>query len=284
MEHENQLCLTATPSSLLTTTVAAVSWAVASAWGQRPHLAPLRDGVAAGRFEHGEWTALLGRFVDSSGMVDYHNFQRVRRLVEVYLRRLARVEPDDFTDADDQLAFYLNAYNAIAVHQVLLHYPVNSIRQIAGAFVRIYPVGRRNVSLHLLHANLLRAFGDPRIHAAISIAARSGAKLRPFSGPNLQAELDAALRQLLADPVYGARYDAATNTLYLPAMLRWFAGDFLAPHLMPKPWHLVRGIIDVDRLASILAPYMPPRFATVHLQQSRVKALPFDWTLNDSRA
>lgn len=271
------------PAAFWTTLTGTISWAGATIWGQSPRIAPLRSGGGTGRFEHGEWTALLRRFVDPSGTVDYQTFQRVGRLVEVYLGRLARAEPDNFADADDQLAFYLNAYNAIVVHQVLLHYPVNSIRQIVFAFVRPYPVGRRNLSLHLLHANLLRSFGDPRIHAAIAMAARSGAKLRSFSGTNLQTELDMALRQLLADKVYGVRYDAAINRLYLPPMLRWFAGDFLAPHAMPKPWHLVHGLINPDPLASVLAPYLPPALAMVQTQQPQVKALPFDWTLNDRR-
>ncbi len=257
------------------------TWIGASIGGMPPRIGLLR-GAGAGRFYHGEWNALLARFADA-GQVDYQNFQRVCRLLEVYLSRLARATPDDFADADDQLAFYLNAYNAIAVHQVLLHYPIDSLFRIKHAFVRIYPVGQRNVSLHTLHSGILRAFGDPRIHAALSMAAWSGAKLRPFSGTNLQSELDAALRQLLADPVYGARYDAASNTLYLPPMLRWFAGDFLAPHAMPKPWHLVRGIINPDALASVLAPYMPPSLATIHTQHPRVKTLPFDWTLDERR-
>ncbi len=155
------------------TLTGAVSWAGATIWGWPPRIAPLGDGGGAGRFDHAEWGALLARFVDPSGTVDYHNFQRVRRLLEAYLARLARAAPDAFASADEQLAFYLNAYNAIVVHQVVLHYPITSIRQIAHACVRPYLAGSRNLSLHLLHAQLLRAFGalamlhtqQPRIKA-----------------------------------------------------------------------------------------------------------------------
>lgn len=146
-------------------------WAAGAVAGRAPHIGPLYGGTGAGRFGHSEWSALLGRFV-RNGAVEYPTFRRVQRLVSEYLRRLAQVDPETFIDADDQLALYLNAYNAIAVHQVLQHDPIRSIREIPGAFLRPYPIGRRNLSLHTLHATILRAFGDPRIHAAINPAAR----------------------------------------------------------------------------------------------------------------
>jgi hypothetical protein len=257
-----------------------ISWLSASLWGPFPRVAPLRNGAGAGRFKHGEWEALLQRFVQN-GTVDYPNFARVRRLVEVYLERIAQAEPDDFADADDQLAFYLNAYNAIVIHQILLHYPIRSVAEIKAMFLRPYPVGRRNLSLNHLHSTFLRAYGDPRIHAAIHLGARSGAKLRFFSGAELQRALDLAMRQLLADDTNGMRYNAETNTLYLSPLLRWFAGDFVKPYAMPRPWHLLEGAFQPDQLATILAPYMPESYTFLPQQAPRVQALPFNWMLNE---
>jgi hypothetical protein len=258
-------------------------WLAAAAAGQRPRIGPLRDGVGAGRFQHSEWSALLGRFVQD-GSVDYATMRRVRRLVEVYLSRLAETDPEPFVDADDQLAFYLNAYNAIAIHQVLLHYPVASIRSIPGAFTRPYPIGRRNLSLHTLHANLLRTFGDPRIHAAISTTARSSGQIQPqaFTGSSLQAELDAALRRLLADQTYGARLDAGSNTVFLSSIFRLFGGDFLQPHTMPRPTTLILAGLRKHRLVQILMPCLPAELAiAVRQNQPRVQFLLPDWRINE---
>jgi hypothetical protein len=275
--------MTSTPTITQSRFIDGTVWLAAAAWGRRPRLGPLRGGVGAGRFHHNEWTALLGRFVHN-GNVEYATMRRVRRLVEVYLQRLAGANPETFADTDDQLAFYLNAYNAIAIHQVLLHYPVPSIRAIPDAFTRPYPIGRRNVSLHTLHASILRTFADPRIHAAIATTARSSGGLQPqaFTGSTLQTDLDAALRRLLHDTVHGARFDASTNTVYLSSIFRLLVGDFLQPHTMPGIAGLLVGWLHPRRIIPVLIPYLPPDLAIAMRQtQPRIRFLAYDWTLND---
>lgn len=258
-----------------------------SAWisatvAPRPRIGPLHGGVGAGRFQHSEWSALLGLFA-ADGRVDYGRMARVRRLVEVYLHQLADHDPDSFIDADDQLAFYLNAYNVIAVHQVLLHYPVASIRAIPGAFVRPYPIGRRNVALNTLHGGLLRVFRDPRIHIALSPAMRGAAVIQPqaFTGAQLDAQLDAALRRFLADPERGVRYDAATETLWLSPILRWLGGDLLRPTAMPQLGGLLRGWIRLPEVLTTLRPYLPAELTERLPERPKLRVLPFDWRLND---
>lgn len=260
--------------------VEATIW-LSAATVRQPRIAPLRNGVGAGRFQHSEWAALLGRFVQPAG-VDYGGLRRVQRLVEVYLSRLAAANPETFADADDQLALYLNAYNAIAIHQILLHGTAHTIRAIPSAFTRPYPIGRRNLSLHTLHGGILRAFGDPRIHAAISPAARGGALLQPepFTGTQLQAMLDGALRRLLADETHGARLDAASGTLYLSPLVRWCGGDFVQPERMPGVSHLLGAAWQPGKLVEALRPFLPPALSAALPPQPRLAVLPFDWALN----
>jgi len=262
--------------------VEGVSWLGATTWATPPRIARLRDGVGAGRALHSEWAALLGRFVDD-GAVDYRTLGRVQRLFESYLQRLADTDPNTFADSDDQLALFLNAYNAIAMYQVAQHYPVSSIRAIPYAFVRPFPVGGANVSLVQLHGTLVRAFGDPRVHAALCPAARGAPLLpnEPFVGTQLQGQLDNALRRLLADAERGARYNNATNTLYLAAPLVRWAGDWVAPHLMPWATTLIAARVQPQRFLQTIAPFLPPMLVdVVHLNQPTLRALPFDWTLN----
>lgn len=267
-----------------TTLAETASWLGATTWGKLPRIARLRDGAGAGRVLHSEWGALLSRFVDDAGLVEYRTLVRVQRLMETYLERLADTDPDAFADTDDQLAFYLNAYNAIAMYQVVQHYPVASLQAVPGAWVRPFPVGRRNVSLVHLHGTLVRAFGDPRVHTALCPAARGGPPLlnEPFVGTSLQAQLDIAMRRLLADGERGARYDRATNTLQLAApLLRW-AGDWAYPQQMPRVWGLIAGRAQPQRLGQAIKPYLPPALAAVVSDhQPTLRALPPDWTLND---
>lgn len=269
----------------LTRVLQVAAWTSAALAGTRPRQGPLRQGAAAGRFQHTEWSALLGRFVQD-GAVEYSSMVRVRRLVEAYLHRLAELDPDSFIDSDDQLAFYLNAYNAIVVHQVLLRYPLASLRATPAAWLRSYPIGRHNVSLITLHANVLRSFGDPRIHAALSDGTLGGPQLRSqaFSGAGLQQELDAAMRAWLADPARGLRYDEAHNTLLCaPALLR-FGGDFWQPYLMPQPWMLARGRIRPRTMIRHVGPWLPAAIASALERRPRVRMLPVDGRLNERAA
>lgn len=259
------------------------AWLSSAALRRRPlRIAPLRQGVGAGRVQHGEWQALLVRFVHD-GAVDYATLRRVRRLLEAYLERLAEHDPERFADADDQLAFYLNAYNAIAVYQIVIHPGARSLREIPDAFTRSFAVGRRNLSLHVLHGGVLRAFGDPRVHVAIVPAARGAAPLQAqaFTGAQLQAQLDAALRRLLADPVHGARYDATHNTLWLSPIFGWFAGDFLYPQAMPGLRGLLAGWRHPQRVVTALRPFLPAAIDAALARRPTIRFLAFDWSLND---
>lgn len=262
--------------SLSTKLLNGITW-IGATGIRPPRIGPLR-GVGTGRMEHGEWNALLSRFVQN-GAVDYSNFRRVLRLVEVYLSRLAETDPEAFTDANDQIAFYLNAYNTIVVHQVLLHPDVQSIREIPNAFTRPYPIGRRNLSLHALHGGILRAFGEPCVHAAINPATRGAAPLpsHAYTGASIDAELDAAMRRLLAD----ARYDHNANTLHVSPIVRWLGGDFLAPHRMPSLAPLLRGWAQPGAVRAAITPYLPADIAPiVERHQPSLRFVAFDWRLN----
>lgn len=234
-------------------------------------------------FRHDDWKALVARFAPE-GRVDYPNFQRVRRLLEEYLSRLSRARPEEWAETDEQLAFYLNAYNAIAIHQVLLDYPVRSVRDIPAAFSRPYPVGHEIHTLHTLLHSKIRAFGDPRVHAAVVPAAMSGPALNAYSGADLDRVLDAQMREMLADPAYGLRIDREQHRVTLNRVFRWFAGDFAAPQRMPSVAMLARGLVNPTIGLARLRPYLPAGAADLLDQpQTQLNWLPFSWELNLSQ-
>lgn len=265
--------------------VEGVIWATAAAAGRRPRLGPLHAGVGAGRFGHSEWTALLGRFV-ADGAVDYPGLKRVQRLVGVYLHRLSEVDPESFIDTDDQLAFYLNAYHSIAIDQVLRAYPIGSLRDVPGAFVRPYPIGRRNVSLATLHATILRGFGDPRVHTALSLLAQGGPQLMPeaFTGGALQGQLAAAHARFLADAGRSVAVSATGAAVVVSPLLAWLGGDFLRPDAMPAPGNLLRGRARLSAVLGTLEPLLSAPVRTALAAGARVQVGCFDWRLNGQLA
>ncbi len=239
--------------------------------------------TAEGRqFRHEDWITLVNRFTVQGG-VDYSTFLRVRRVLESYLDRLSEARVEQLRDADEQLALYINAYNALVVYQVLLHYPVGSLRDIPTAFTRPFPVGRENLSLHqLLHARI-RRFGDPRVHAAVVPAAQSAPLLRGYTGGGLQAELDEQMRSLMADKQRGLWLDSASRRVFLSQTFRRFAGDFAAGDRMPSFSSLVAGWLRPASALPALRPYLPDAVCEMlEAPGTRLAFLPYVWSLNES--
>ncbi len=253
----------------------------AIAWPGAGRKAPAANGGEVRPFRHDDWQTLVAHFTGDDG-VDYRNFARVRRLLEGYLGRIARARPDLWSIPSERLALYLNAYNAIAIHQVIQYYPVGSLREIPLAFARPYPVGRELLTLNtLLHAKI-RAFGDPRVHAAVVPAARSAPRLRAYTAAELDRELDVSVRALLADPIGGLRGTDEGQPVQLSPIFRWFAGDFAAPGRIPDLVMNMRGYLRPEIALPYLRPYMPPAVVD-HLKRpgTRMTWLPYDWSLND---
>ncbi len=146
---------------------------------------------------------------------------------------LARIDPASLPTRAARIAFWLNAYNVLAIDTVVRHYPLESIRD-AGSF--LFPVwkapagriGARSYSLDEIEHRELRPLGDPRIHLALVCASRSCPALRrePYTGERLDAQLDAAARDFLADPRKGLALDATRAALRLSPIFQWFDEDF----------------------------------------------------------
>lgn len=229
-----------------------------------------------------DWQALVTRF-SFEGRIDYATFTRVRRILEVHLDRLSEARPDLLVSDDERLALYLNAYNAIAVYQVLLHYPVRSIRAIPGAFTRPFPVGHENHSLYTLLHSRIRAFGDPRVHAAVVPATSSAPPLRAYTAAALQQELDRQLRAFLADPRRGLRPMPDGTGVVLSPIFRAFASDFITSGAEPARPGPLPGWLAPRRLLAALSAHAPAELQPLMTRRdARVAFLTYDWTLNDT--
>lgn len=229
-------------------------------------------------FRHEDWNALANRFASDEG-VDYRTFRRVVRLLEEYIYRLSQGRPELFNEPTQQLVFYLNAFNALAVYTVLQNDPVASLQQIPHAWTRPWPVGRENLSLSSLLHSKLRTFGDPRIHAALVPAARSAARLRGYHAATLDTELDRAMNEYLATAVPET---PERPCLILPQPFRSFAGDFIAPEDMPSWTRRIQGYLAPAGLRPLLRKYLTAEAAAIlDDPAASIRFAPYDWALND---
>lgn len=173
----------------------------------------------------------------SNGLVDYTALKRDAAL-GTYLAGLSAVSKEELEawPESDRIAFWIDAYNAFTLQLILDHYPVKSIRSIGflpgsafrEEFIRLRAAGSAPISLNFIeHETLRKRFREPRVHFALVCASASCPALRgeAYRGADLGRQLEEATRAFLADPRKNS-FDAATRTLHLSAIFKWFREDF----------------------------------------------------------
>lgn len=242
--------------------------------------------VPAGRrvpldaIDHAPFDALLKRYVDDSGRVDYRGWKGSADSVaalDAYLASLSAGDPSRTTKAA-QVAFWVNAYNAVTIRGILREYPTSSIRNHTAAVWGyniwkdlLLRVGGGAPSLNDIEHQTLRPLGDPRIHFALVCASVGCPKLRneAYTPQRLEEQLEdnarhffAQRQNFVADPV--------ARTIGLSSILDWYGEDF--------------GKSDAEILRRIAA-WLPDDAARTLASSPgvRVKHLDYDWSLNERR-
>ncbi len=226
-------------------------------------------GGEQGRPDHAAWDALLKQYVNSAGQVNYVQLKTARAVLDGYLTEIAAIDPATLPRAD-QLAFWVNAYNACVFKGVLDHYPVKSVKDVKGFFDAIrYQVGGASLTLNEIEANG-RALGDWRIHFGVVCASSSCPFLRgeAYVPDRVEAQLAEQAMRFLADPARGLRLDG--HVLWASKIFKWYAKDFVP-----------NGPLTADALVAVLSPYVDAAHAqTLRRANLTLKFLDYDWSLN----
>lgn len=171
---------------------------------------------------------LAGVRVDYAALSRSPEWQRL-------IASLDAADPSALDGREEELAFWIDVYNALAIDVVARNWPVGSIRDVGSLFSPVWKrpagsVGGRTVTLDEVEHEIIRPLGDPRAHAAVVCASTSCPSLRrePYTPERLDAQLDGATRAWLADPGKGLRIDRAANTVHLSKIFDWFPEDFEA--------------------------------------------------------
>jgi hypothetical protein len=248
-------------------------------------------------FDHSAWDAVLAAHVSARG-VDYAGLQANRATLDEYVRGLGTVDATTF-DAwprAEQVAYLINAYNALVLASVIDKYPIrrslrpaalvrpaNSIWQIAGFFdgIRHRAAGRELTLDDIEHRWLRDVLAEPRVHFALVCAARSCPPLREaaFVAARLDEQLDDQARRFFRDP--GAnQFDRGGGRVRLSSILKWFGEDFerFAPAAGFTGSAAERGAL------AFAARFLPAETARwLETGRYRIEYLDYDWSLNDSR-
>lgn len=237
------------------------------------------DAANPARVDHAVWAAFLERYL----VVRDVGANRVRyaavtagdhALLGEYVDGLAATAVTRLAPIE-QLAFWLNLYNALTVRAVLDHYPVASIKDAtyggrAGSGPWRQPLATvegRPLSLDDIEHGIVRpVFGDARIHYGVNCAALGCPSLlpEPFTAATLDRRLDGAARTFVGDP-RGVAFTTGGGVT-ASSIYNWFQADFGGSEATVLD-HL-RGFAAGEVAARLAAARGIDRYA-------------YDWGLND---
>ncbi|HEX2503047.1 MAG TPA: DUF547 domain-containing protein [Miltoncostaeaceae bacterium] len=235
----------------------------------RPTIPERRGGA----FDHSRYARALSAAAPDGWRVDYGTVARSSDLA-AYRRDLAAADPSSLA-RDEQLAFWINAYNASLLGLVAERMPVRSVLEIDGAFTRVrFRVGRSALTADEIEHGIVRRFGDARVHFGLNRASVGCPPLRAFAGPGLGGRLEENGRRYLADEQRGARGEG--ERVLLSRIFQWFAGDFAPVGTMPSALGMLLGALRPARVLPAVRGLLPEGLR----EARRVGFLDYDWAVN----
>ena len=163
-------------------------------------------------------------------LVDYQTLKENGKLEAAY-QQLSSFPVKNLSNKEEKLAFYINAYNILALKTVVDHWPLDSIKDVGNLLSPVWgkPAGSiddKTVSLDDIENKILRPMGEPRIHFAIVCASVSCPDLlnTPYTASKLNAQLDEQVQKFLTNADKGLR--VGDKDIQISMIFDWFGKDF----------------------------------------------------------
>lgn len=186
---------------------------------------------------HDLWAGFLNQFVQAKNgvnLVNYGGVSSKSKLLHVYITNLIDLPISQY-NRNEQMAYWINLYNALTVQVILQHYPVDSILDIdisPGFFSngpwdkKLVTVEGEAISLNDIEHRILRPiWKDPRIHYAVNCASMGCPNLamQPYQAGQLEAQLNAAATAFINHPrgVSINNGEVTASKIY-----HWYGEDF----------------------------------------------------------
>lgn len=220
-------------------------------------------------FDYALWTEVLKTHVNKQGQVDYPALLLNRAPLDKFVSQLGaagpKTRPELFKTDADKLAYYINAYNALTMFNVINRYPdIKSVTDSKASFFVLteFELDGDEVDLRALENDIVRKqFDEPRIHFALNCASVGCPRLpaEPFLPATLEAQLERETQQFLHEK-RNVKWEG--NTVWLSSIFDWYAVDF-----KPTPVGWIRANAKPDL-------NLPAKVST--------RFQDYDWRLNDS--
>lgn len=225
----------------------------------QPPLQYERQGFVTA-FTSEDWQIVLDKAVTPGGYVRWNVLQQDPKVCDAlmrYVSLIGRVSPDNRPDLfqikADQLAYWINAYNAVCIYGVLLR---NLSNPPAVYATDHFLIGNNPLTLDQVEQQKIKPLNDPRAAFAVNHCTHSSPPLRkePYSGLTLGSQLVDQGRIFLNDSRGAVRVDdnvvKISNLLvidYAPQFLGAYQAKF------GKPGTILQAIQPYAAKHSVLA-------------------------------
>jgi len=147
--------------------------------------------VQSNIFDHSKFDVLLKSNVNETGLVNYNAFKDSKEFKE-YLEAVKSANIIDLS-VEDKLAFYINAYNATVIKNVLDHLPIDSPMDVDGFFSKIkHTIAGQEITLDELEHKYALKIEPTLTHFGLVCAAISCPKLitKAYDGKTVFKQLE----------------------------------------------------------------------------------------------
>ncbi len=213
---------------------------------------------------------VLKEYVDDNGMVDYSSLKANNGQLIEYLNLLENNSPRASWSRNEELAYWINAYNAFTLKLIIDYYPVKSIKDIGSTIqipfvntpwdIEFIHIDGKEYSLNNIEHGIIRKkFNEPRIHFALVCAAKSCPELRREAYiPNmLDEQLSDQAKEFLGD---SSKNYITESKIKLSKLFQWYGADFTKK--------------------MTLSEYLN-QYAPIHIPKKAKKTfMDYDWALN----
>lgn len=240
------------------------------------------DPDATDSIDHGAFAGFLARYlITGSDGINRIAYGRVTpadaSALDRYVLDLAQLPISSYA-RPEQMAYWINLYNALTVQLILDHYPIKSIRDvdISPGFFSDGPWGKKLVTIEgekvalddIEHQILRPIWRDSRIHYAVNCASIGCPNLQPmpFEAGMLDRQLDDAAMEFVN---HRRAVEVNDGRIRTSSIYAWFEEDFGGDD---------RGVI------AHLKAFAAPDLAMKLEELDRLHDHDYDWRLNDATA
>ena len=231
---------------------------------------------------HQEWQEFLTRHVitnnEGINLVDYpHLTDADIKSLKHYIVSMSEIDINNY-NRNEQLAFWINLYNALVVHKIAEYYPVDTVHEVnisPGLFsvgpwgANLVTVAGKKLSLDDIHNRIIRAvWNDPRTHYAINDGCIGAANLsrEAFQGSTVDKQLQEAAHGYINSL---RCIQVIDGKLIVSKIYEWYIDDF--------------GKNEVD-LVKHLSTYASEPLRSQLQQISSINNYIYNWHLNSTLA